>query len=209
MRFHPSGEEHADAFGPAGAVCLNIELDADWDESLANLGAAARIPSLHDEASWTGLELLRSTADTAGGAPVDWLIVESLVAELLALTQRKHRQARSSDARPIIRRVAEMIEGHLAAPPSLHVLANAVGLHATHLARTFRRAMGCTIGQYARQRRIVHVQRALRLHTAWSISRVAAATGFADHAHLTRTFRREVGITPSAYRRAFAADWAR
>jgi AraC-like DNA-binding protein len=28
----------------------------------------------------------------------------------------------------------------------------------------------------------------------------AAATGFADQAHLTRWFRRVVGVTPSAYR---------
>ena len=37
-----------------------------------------------------------------------------------------------------------------------------------------------------------------------AVADVAAATGFADQAHLTRWFRRCYGITPGAYRAACA-----
>jgi AraC-like DNA-binding protein len=32
------------------------------------------------------------------------------------------------------------------------------------------------------------------------LARVARATGFADQSHLTRTFKRRLGVTPRAYR---------
>jgi AraC family transcriptional regulator len=35
-----------------------------------------------------------------------------------------------------------------------------------------------------------------------SLSDVAAACGFADHSHLTRVFTRQVGVSPSTWRRA-------
>jgi AraC-like DNA-binding protein len=36
-----------------------------------------------------------------------------------------------------------------------------------------------------------------------SLTDAAAASGFADQAHLTRSFRRTMGITPGAYRSAY------
>ena len=37
------------------------------------------------------------------------------------------------------------------------------------------------------------------------LSEVAAAAGFADQAHLTRCFRRALGVTPGSYRAAMRA----
>jgi AraC-like DNA-binding protein len=36
----------------------------------------------------------------------------------------------------------------------------------------------------------------------WSISQVASQTGFADQSHLTRHFKRLVGVTPGRYQQS-------
>jgi methylphosphotriester-DNA--protein-cysteine methyltransferase len=61
---------------------------------------------------------------------------------------------------------------------------------------------GLPPSDYQRQLRLRAARRALAGGTA--VADVAAATGFADQAHLTRWFRRCYGITPGAYRAACA-----
>jgi len=66
--------------------------------------------------------------------------------------------------------------------------------------RAFRSRFGLAPSDYQRQLRLRAARRALAGRKA--VADVAAATGFADQAHLTRWFRRCYGITPGAYRAA-------
>jgi AraC family transcriptional regulator len=72
-------------------------------------------------------------------------------------------------------------------------------VHRVHLARTFRDHYGVAVTRYSRS---VRVQSALSLLTSsgFSLSRLAAETGFADQSHLTREVRAATGITPGALR---------
>jgi transcriptional regulator GlxA family with amidase domain len=49
----------------------------------------------------------------------------------------------------------------------------------------------------------VQVARA-KLRGSDSLAAVAAATGFADQAHLSRAFKARIGVPPGAYRTAVA-----
>jgi AraC-like DNA-binding protein len=66
--------------------------------------------------------------------------------------------------------------------------------------RAFRVRYGLSPSEYQRQLRLRAARRALAGGSA--VASVAAMTGFADQAHLTRWFRRCYGITPGAYRAA-------
>ena len=85
--------------------------------------------------------------------------------------------------------------------PSLTTLADAVGVHPSHLARTFRSAYGMTVGDYARRLRLDRARTALAA-TDTPIALVAAEAGFADQSHFTRAFKRYTGLTPASYRAA-------
>ena len=82
---------------------------------------------------------------------------------------------------------------------SLVALADAVGCSPFHLSRVFREITGRTIPQYRRQ---------LRVHDAVShiaagandLAGIAAAAGFADHSHMTRSIVAQFGATPSRLR---------
>jgi AraC-like DNA-binding protein len=68
--------------------------------------------------------------------------------------------------------------------------------------RAFRSRYGLPPSEYQRLLRLRAARRALADGVA--VADAAAASGFADQAHLTRWFRRCYGITPGAYRAACA-----
>jgi len=93
-----------------------------------------------------------------------------------------------------------VLEGRMSAPPTLDELAVEVGTGKYALLRAFRDVHGLPPYAYLAQLR---VRRAQRLLLGGMKPAAAASTvGFVDQAHLSRHFRRIVGIPPGAYRRA-------
>jgi AraC-like DNA-binding protein len=72
-----------------------------------------------------------------------------------------------------------------------------------HFNVAFRNSVGDSPHEYIIQRRVERAQ-GLMLSTDASLSEIALECGLADQAHLTRLFRRVVGETPAAWRRARA-----
>jgi AraC-like DNA-binding protein len=85
----------------------------------------------------------------------------------------------------------------------LDELALLAGVSAYHLSRTFRRVTGMTISRY---RRRIRVRSAIdRLATGErDLARLAAELDYADQAHLTRSLRSEIDITPGHLRAMLA-----
>ncbi len=79
----------------------------------------------------------------------------------------------------------ECIHDTLCESFSVALLADDLGVHQTHLSRTFRRHIGSTIAQYRRRLRVVGAARSLRVSNA-PLALLAFEFGFADQAHLTR-----------------------
>jgi len=79
-------------------------------------------------------------------------------------------------------------------------LAAAAGCSRFTAYRAFRQVYGLAPSDYQRQLRVRAARRLLARDMPPAAA--AAATGFADQAHLTRWFRRYYGVTPGAYRAA-------
>jgi AraC-like DNA-binding protein len=74
-------------------------------------------------------------------------------------------------------------------------LAERLGLERTQALRLFKQSTGTTFRQF---KRWIGLQHAARLIVAGALVRTAAMdAGFADTAHLTRTFKQCFGLTPS------------
>ncbi len=78
-------------------------------------------------------------------------------------------------------------------------LARMAGISASHFERRFRLAFNSSPRQYLLRIRIEHAARLLD-ETEQTISQIAQACGFYDHAHFSRSFRRLMNVPPSAYR---------
>ncbi|MEV5428329.1 AraC family transcriptional regulator [Streptomyces sp. NPDC052701] len=98
----------------------------------------------------------------------------------------------------LARRLRELLDERVVEGLGLEEAAALLHAHPAHLVRAFSGAYGIAPHQYLMSLRVGRARRLLL--EGRSPGRVAAATGFYDQAHLTRHFRRLVGVTPGRYR---------
>lgn len=99
----------------------------------------------------------------------------------------------------LARRLRELLDERVVEGLSLEEAARLVQAHPAHLVRAFSGAYGIAPHQYLNSRRVDRARRLLL--EGRSPGDVAAATGFFDQSHLTRHFRKLVGVTPGRYAR--------
>jgi AraC-like DNA-binding protein len=99
----------------------------------------------------------------------------------------------------LIRKAMTCIHARFADPLTREEIADHVGISADYLTDCFRQELGVTPITYIRRYRIRQACELLR-RTDQAITQIAMAVGFSDSSHFTRTFQREVGMTPRAYR---------
>ena len=111
--------------------------------------------------------------------------------------------SRPAPALPACRlhRVVQYIEENLQQPMRLGDLSALVHMSPYHFARLFAGSTGAPPHRFIMRRRI-ETARALLATDGMRISEIARAVGFCTASHFATTFRRVVGVTPSAYRRA-------
>jgi len=135
----------------------------------------------------------------AGSAPLD-----AAMAALVRLTVAILPHPWKPPAEPgAVRRVRRLVEADLEHDFRLPALARAAGMSTFHLHRLYHRLWGVTPAQHGLEARL-RTARAALLGGA-SVAAAAAASGFADQSHLTRAFRRFMGVPPERWRRQVAA----
>jgi signal transduction histidine kinase/AraC-like DNA-binding protein/ABC-type sugar transport system substrate-binding protein/ActR/RegA family two-component response regulator len=107
----------------------------------------------------------------------------------------------SAQAQCLVRQAMAYIHGHYAEPISRTDLARHVALSEDYLTACFRKELGVTPIAYLNRYR-VHQARQLLTDTSKSVTEIALEVGFSDSGYFSRVFRREVGLSPEAYRQA-------
>ncbi len=102
-----------------------------------------------------------------------------------------------------IRRVLTYVDANLDSSIRNKELAAVARLSEFHFNVAFRNSVGHPPHEYIIRRRVERAQ-GLMLSSDKPLSEIAAECGLADQAHLTRLFRRVVGESPAAWRRARA-----
>jgi AraC-like DNA-binding protein len=131
-------------------------------------------------------------------------VIEREAGFLLVMTRLAQRFAKHradlptlADAASNVNRVRKMIDSRYAEDMSLAALAAEAGLNRFQLLRAFKRTVGMSPHVYLTHVRVRNA-RAL-LANGIAPAQVAAAVGFVDQAHLTRQFKRIVGVGPGRY----------
>lgn len=188
---------HSDEYGAASHRAFMIELEEKWLQSGPNfsrvfdghrLFAGGPVPALM-------LRIYRESRIKDNVAPV---IVEGLMLEMLG---HASRSLIKTPVRPPVwlTEVRDLLHGRFNDSMNLDEIANIVGVHPTHLARSFKKHYQQTIGEYLRQLRLDWATRQLS-ETEHSIAEIASAAGFYDQSHFSHLFKQHTGFTPAEFR---------
>jgi len=184
---HHAGETHHDAFGPRGAMCVNLHYAAGQAApTMEGICPAAVRVAAHQLA----LELASSCREE--------LAIASLAAEIMGGLDRN--EPVSSDAGIWIERIIEAISDEPQRRRSLGELASIAGRHPVHVAQSFRAKTGMSLGAFQRLRRLTSLTLALR-HGNVPLAALAADFGYCDQSHMSSEFRAAFGISPGRCRR--------
>ena len=162
------------------------------------------------ETQFSTIRALWSRSDGAAAL----LLRQSIFALLVHLAWRWEARpataatvATPSESAPTIANAVRWCEEHFAEPLSVPQLAARMFLSPNHFSQRFKREVGVAPAAFIRHLRLEKA-RALLRETDWPLSRIAERTGWADAAHLARSFRAFYGQTPGAFRQGKSAPKA-
>lgn len=178
------------AFHPGGLAAL---LDADVGELTGRIVPAAAVMG-------SGVRALAQTvlAERDEGARH-----EAFVAYVEALLQPRREAVEDDAGYRTVRAAAELMRAreHLTLTP----VAERLGVSGRTLQRLFRRYVGASPLWVLRRYRLQDAAAAIDAGEGADLAALAADLGFADQAHLTRSFTQVIGVPPSVYRQATPA----
>lgn len=195
--FHASGDPHAEHFHDRGGHSFIVEIERPWIENLCDRFKPLSITADFRDGAIPNLGA-RLYEEFTRFDDVSPLIVEGLMLEIAGETARRLGERR--DSKPSwLGHVENLIHDRFTERLSLAEIAACASVHPVHLAQTFRRVHGTTVGGYVKRLRLGLARRQL-LASKRSIAEIALECGFSDQSHLTRRFRAEFGTTPQRFR---------
>ncbi len=195
--FNPAGTTHRDHFHTRGGRFFTVSLkphSLDMLQRSINL-IERPVGFSNGEVTRLGSKLYK---EFQNGDELSSLVMEGLLLELLGHTLRS--QVREDKSAPCWLQLAhQLIQDRFTEPLTIREIAQTVGAHPVYLVSAFRKHYRFTVGEYLRKLRIEFACRQISLNDS-PLSQIAAAAGFYDQSHFTRTFKRHTGMTPTEYR---------
>lgn len=90
----------------------------------------------------------------------------------------------------------EYIRRHFSGPITVEEVAKATHLSVSTLERRFKKHLSKTPRHYITELRLDYARKLL-LESSKSLASIAQEAGFSDHSHLTRSYQKRFGLTPS------------
>jgi len=190
---------------PAVDVVTGVAAEIGWPREIPSFPQTV----VYDQRS-ARLLLAAHVAAERGDPLASSSLLRAGLAGLLLAHAKPARPAGPPPARRApgaVRAVRDVLAERLTDPPSLDDLARITGMSPFALLRAFRAETGLPPHAYLNQFRVRRARRLLDDGLAPAV--VAAEAGFADQAHLTRHFKRVIGVPPGAYQRERAASGVR
>jgi AraC-like DNA-binding protein len=125
------------------------------------------------------------------------LLLDLLAGLISRFAETPARTRSFGSEREAVIRARDYLAEHYAENVSLERLARIANLSPFHFNRVFSEQLGMPPHAFQTQLRVSRAKTLLR--QGWAISQVASETGFADQSHLTRHFKRLVGVPPGQY----------
>lgn len=198
MVFLPPEETHSLEFHASGLRCFTIEIAPIWLDRTRDYSLVLD-RSVHVHGGILAHTLMKLYDEFRQMDEVSPLVIEGLTLELLARASRSQQNVQERTPPRWLEQAKEFLLAHFTEHLNLVTVSEAVGVHAVHLAREFRKHYHCTAGEYVRQLRIEYACSEM-CRANLSLAEIALTAGFADQSHFSKVFKRFTGMTPAEYR---------
>ena len=196
--YYPAGTAHRDHFYNAGErrfMTVSLTGEAN-NELLKEIKLTDYSKDFNDlEVALAGKRIRKELQAPDNLTP---FVLEGIASELLVYAARS--LDKSNKPPTWLKEARELLNDRCNEDIKIADIAEEVGVHQLHLARTFRRFFGCSPGEYLRRCRI-ELASNLLLNSKTSLSEIALISGFPDQSSFTRTFKQHTGVTPAEFRR--------
>lgn len=201
LLIRPAGQVHSDRIGPTGARSFITEVSPAWLKAFADFSRifddartlhGGLIPSL-------AMRICQEARIKDSAAPI---VVEGMMLELLGSTSRWLLKPPVRVPTWLIQ-ARDLLHSNFHDSLNLVAIAEAVGVHPTHLARAFKQHYSSTVGHYIRKLRLDWASKQLS-EGKDSVTEIAVGAGFYDQSHFINTFKKFTGQTPAEFRASFA-----
>ena len=188
---------HSDQYGPVEHRSFMIELEERWLSTCRHFQGLFQ-GFRHFSGGPVSALALRIYRESRVKDSLAHVIVEGLMLEMLG---HASRSLIKTPTRPPnwLTQARDLLHERFNDSHNLVEIASAVGVHPTHLARTFKKHYRTTVGEYLRQLRLDWASQQLS-ETENSIAEIAAAAGFYDQSHFSHLFKQHTGFTPAEFR---------
>lgn len=146
------------------------------------------------------------TVEAANSGSAGAMYAEALSVQLAVYLLRHYAEVRQPLNKPPgylstkdLACLNEFIDAHMHEKITLEQLADLVGMGAWTLNRYLRAATGQSVYGLVQQKRLSHARALLKAQNP-SLKQIAAKCGFSDQAHMTRAFKKAMGLTPGQFR---------
>jgi AraC-like DNA-binding protein len=107
------------------------------------------------------------------------------------------RRAKRQD--PAIQKMRDYLQSHYIRNVKVQELADLAGVSRVHATRMFTSALGIAPHEYLNSTRVIRAKQMIKQGA--SLTQAAFDAGFSDQAHLSKRFKRSMGISPGQYQK--------
>jgi AraC family transcriptional regulator len=200
--FYAPNELHSDHFQNSGGRFFIIEIEPWWREKVREQGIIIDVSSDFKGGSLAmfGMSLYQEFLAMDEVSP---LIVEGLMLAIIGKASRRATKTLTSQPPRWLEQARQLMRDRFNETLTLTEIAEIVGVSPTYLAQMFHKYYQSTVGDHLRRLRLEFACREMVASNS-PLCQIALAAGFSDQSHLSRLFKRYMGIAPARYRESFA-----
>jgi AraC family transcriptional regulator len=197
--YNHSNEPHCNSKYSDMVSALHIDIDTNWfrryDINYAHIEGVKEIRSPVIKNVFHKLFKEVKCFDNASHLSMESMVLQS-VNEMI------HTSALQKTGSPgWIFKTKDLLYDRYDQSISLQEIALEINIHPVYLCQQFPIYFHCTFGDYIRKIKIEKAVELMLRSPHLSLTRIAYACGFSDQSHFIRLFKKNIGVTPLAFRR--------
>jgi AraC family transcriptional regulator len=198
LLYNHSAEPHCNSNYAEFVSALQVDIDPSWfkmkELEVSELSGAREVKNPLIKNLFAILLAEINAFDNISALSIDGILVRSLV----ELNNSSHAK---SFSKPLwVTKIKELLYDRYCEHLSLQEIAMAVNIHPVYLCQQFPFHFHCGFGEYIRKIRIEKAVESIMQNPKTALTEISYSCGFADQSHFIRIFKKNMGITPSAFR---------